>query len=215
MAPASCASFSILDLPLGALQVPGGKVMELEGRRKNGEAFPLEACFSKWQGVEGFQYGAVMRDISERKREAERIKYLAEHDTLTGLANRNTLYEHLGARLAAANAEQAKVALLMLDLDKFKQINDTLGHACGDQLLCAVAERLSALVEDNGLVARLSGDEFAIVVSGADVAARAAKLVRADIAGVRQYPVRHRRTSASRQRQHRRGRLSGALRDGR
>ncbi|HYI28844.1 MAG TPA: CHASE2 domain-containing protein, partial [Bradyrhizobium sp.] len=116
--------FSILQLPLDALNVPGGKVMELEGRRKNGEAFPLEACFSVWQGVEGFQYGAVMRDISDRKREAERIKYLAEHDTLTGLANRNTLYEHLAARLAGAKAEQGKIALLMLDLDKFKQINE-------------------------------------------------------------------------------------------
>ena len=64
----------------------------------------------------------------------------------------------------------------MLDLDKFKQINDTLGHACGDQLLCAVGKRLTALVDDAGLVARLSGDEFAIVISGADVAERAQKL---------------------------------------
>ena len=91
-----CASsdgvpFSILEMPLGALEVPGGKVMELEGRRKNGEVFPLEACFSEWQGVDGSQYGAVMRDISVRKLEAERIRYLAEHDTVTGLANRNRL----------------------------------------------------------------------------------------------------------------------------
>jgi diguanylate cyclase (GGDEF)-like protein/PAS domain S-box-containing protein len=171
-----CASFAILQLPIEALNVPGGKVMELEGRRRNGETFPLEACFSVWQGVEGFQYGAVMRDISERKREAERIKYLAEHDTLTGLANRNTLYEHLAARLAGAKAEQGKVALLMLDLDKFKQINDTLGHACGDQLLCAVAKRLNVLVDGMSLVARLSGDEFAIVISGADVEDRAQTL---------------------------------------
>ena len=71
-------------------------LMELKGRRKNGETFPLEACFSMG-GLDGYQYGAVMRDISARKREAERIRYLAEHDTLTGLANRNTLYEHLGA----------------------------------------------------------------------------------------------------------------------
>ena len=130
--------FSILELPLG-LQGPGGTVMEFEGRRKDGQTFPLEACFSKWQGIEGFQYGAVMRDISDRKREAERIKYLAEHDTLTGLANRNTLYEHLGSMLAEANQKQGSVALLMLDLDKFKQVNDTLGHACGDQLLCGSA----------------------------------------------------------------------------
>ena len=167
---------SLGDLPLAALEESGGTVMEIEGRRKNGEAFPLEACFSKWQGVEGFQYGAVMRDISARKREEERVQYLAEHDTLTGLANRNTLYEQLGAKLAEANKGQAKVALLMLDLDKFKQVNDTLGHACGDQLLCAVAKRLTALVDDAGLVARLSGDEFAIVISGADVAEPAKKL---------------------------------------
>ncbi len=171
-----CAPLPAFDLPLGALQASGGKVVEFEGRRKNGEVFPLEACFSKWQGVEGFQYGAVMRDISERKREAERIQYLAEHDTLTDLANRNTLYEHLGAKFAEAQAEQAKVTLLVLDLDKFKQINDTMGHACGDQLLCAVARRLTALVEGAGLVARLSGDEFAIVMSGDDVVDRAAKL---------------------------------------
>ena len=170
------APFSILELPLGALQVSGGKVLELEGRRKNGEVFPLEVCFSEWQGFDGLQYGAVMRDISVRKREAERIRYLAEHDTLTGLANRNKLHERLGATLAGAEAKQCEVALLMMDLDKFKQINDTLGHACGDQLLCGVAERLSALAEGDCLVARLSGDEFAIVVSGAEAVDRAKEI---------------------------------------
>src|SRR5262249_13117444 len=158
------APFSILELSLGALQESSGKVMELAGRRKNGEIFPLEACFSKWEGVDGFQYGAVMRDISDRKREAERIRYLAERDTLTSLANRHALYEHLNASLAAARNEQSQLALLVLDLDKFKQINDTQGHAGGDQLLCDVAERLTTLVADAGLVARLSGDEFAIVI---------------------------------------------------
>lgn len=171
-----CAPFSVLELAPGALQESGGKLMELAGRRKNGELFPLEACFSKWEGIDGFQYGAVMRDISDRKREAERIRYLAEHDTLTGLANRHALYEQLNATLAKAKAEQCKVALLLLDLDKFKQINDTQGHACGDQLLCAVARRLSALVEGSGLPARLSGDEFAVVISGADTTERAQTL---------------------------------------
>ena len=77
---------------------------------------------------------------------------------------------------ARPNAERSKVALLVLDLDKFKQINDTLGHACGDQLLCASPQRLTPGRRDDGLVARLSGDEFAIVISGADVADRAEKL---------------------------------------
>ncbi len=160
--------FSIRELQSGMLQGPGGKVMELKGRRKNGEAFPLEACFSEWQGVDGFQYGAVMRDISIRKREAERIRYLAEHDTLTGLANRNKLHERLGESLVEAKTAGHEVALLMLDLDKFKQINDTLGHARGDKVLREVAERLNVIVKGSGLVARLSGDEFAIVISGTD-----------------------------------------------
>ncbi len=166
---AGTVPFSILDLPHEALQLSGGKVMELNGRRENGEAFPLEACFFGWQGADGFQYGAVLRDISLRKREAERIRYLAEYDTLTGLANRNTLHEHLAARFDDAKHDCSEVALLVMDIDRFKQINDTLGHVCGDQVLCAVARRLNALVEGAGLVARLGGDEFAIVISGTDV----------------------------------------------
>ena len=174
---AGAVPFSILDLPHAALQLSGGKVMELDGRRKNGETFPLEACFFGWQGADGFQYGAVLRDISVRKREAERIRYLAEYDTLTGLANRNTLHEHLAARLDDAKLECVEVALLVMDVDRFKQINDTLGHACGDQVLRAVARRLNSVVEGAGLVARLGGDEFAIVISGTAVVNRAERLV--------------------------------------
>lgn len=168
--------FSVPVALSAALQGPHGKVVELTGRRKTGETFPLEACLSAWRGIDGFQYGAAMRDIAARKHEAERMRHLAEHDTLTGLANRNKLYEHLSARLVEAKAQEDKVALLLLDLDKFKQVNDTLGHAAGDQLLCAVARRLDALVESDGLVARLSGDEFAIVMSGADAVKRADRL---------------------------------------
>lgn len=172
------APFVVAELFEGDGRESGCKLIELAGRRRNGEMFPLEACFSRWEGIDGFQYGAVMRDISDRKREAERIRYLAEHDTLTGLANRHALYQQLNARLAAATAEHGEIALLMLDLDKFKQINDTQGHACGDELLCAVARRLSALAERSDLVARLSGDEFAVVISGAGAAERADALAR-------------------------------------
>jgi diguanylate cyclase (GGDEF)-like protein/PAS domain S-box-containing protein len=162
-------SFSMGDLPHQALQLPGGMVMELRGRRKNGEVFPLEACFSGWQGTDGFQYGAILRDISVRKREAERIRYLAEYDSLTGLANRNTLHAHLGAMISQAGTEPGEIGLLVLGLDKFQQINDMLGQACGDRVLCAVSERLNAEVAEAGPVARLSGDEFAIAISGAEV----------------------------------------------
>jgi diguanylate cyclase (GGDEF)-like protein len=105
-----------------------------------------------------------MRDISERKREAERIRYLAEHDTLTGLANRNKLHQSVEALMAVP--EPPPIALAMLDLDKFKHINDTLGHGCGDEVLWGVAEHLRSLAPPDAVVARLGGDEFAILLSG-------------------------------------------------
>ena len=162
-------SFSIRDAAYSRLQLPGGAVMEFEGRRKNGEVFPVEACFSGWQGADGFQYGAILRDISVRKREAERIRYLAEHDSLTGLANHNTLHAGLAAMITAARARGDEVALLVVGLDAFQQINDMLGHACGDLVLCAVTERLIAEAGSAAIVARLSGDEFAIAMSCADM----------------------------------------------
>jgi diguanylate cyclase (GGDEF)-like protein/PAS domain S-box-containing protein len=155
------APFSIRDATEPAALPSAGAVIEFNGRRKNGEVFPVEACFSGWQGTDGLQYGAVLRDISVRKREAERIKYLAEHDALTGLVNRNTLHDELAGLIAKASP--SGIALLVLGLDGFQRINDVLGHANGDLVLRAVAERLRAEA-GTGLVARLSGDEFAIAV---------------------------------------------------
>jgi diguanylate cyclase (GGDEF)-like protein/PAS domain S-box-containing protein len=161
-------AFSIRNSVRPALLLPGGSVMEFEGRRKNGELFPVEACFSGWQGTEGFQYGVILRDISVRKREAERVRYLAEYDSLTGLANRDTLHAGLTGMIAATEKLPGQVALLVIGLDGFQHINDMLGHACGDLVLRAVAKRLIAQTEGAGLVARLSGDEFAIAIRCAD-----------------------------------------------
>lgn len=146
------------------LRQSGGTVVEFEGRRKNGEVFPVEACFSGWRGTDGFQFGAILRDISVRKREAERIRYLAEYDSLTGLANRNTLHAGLAAMIAADKEQRNEVALLVVGLDGFQQINNLLGHASGDLVLRAVSERLSAEIAGAGIVARLSGDEFAVAI---------------------------------------------------
>jgi diguanylate cyclase (GGDEF)-like protein/PAS domain S-box-containing protein len=165
--------FSIREATRPAALLSAGTVVEFNGRRKNGEVFPVEACFSGWQGTEGLQYGAILRDISIRKREAERIKYLAEHDTLTGLANRNTLHDVLAAMIA--EADPSGVALLVLGLDGFQRINDVLGHANGDLVLGAVAERLRAEA-GTGLVARLSGDEFAIAARCEGIDGSIAKL---------------------------------------
>jgi diguanylate cyclase (GGDEF)-like protein/PAS domain S-box-containing protein len=159
-----------------AADQPPGTVIEFDGRRRNGEAFPVEASFSGWQGTEGYQFGAVVRDISVRKREQEKIRYLAEHDTLTGLANRYTLDARLAAMIARAEAERGEVALLVVGLDGFQQINDTLGHSNGDMVLRAVADRLNLHVGANALVARLSGDEFAIAFCCADMAESVAAL---------------------------------------
>ena len=143
----------------------GGEVIELEGRRKNGKLFSVEARLFGWKTINGIEYGALLRDISTRKRETERIKYLAQVDTLTGLANRHTLREHLDATLMEAESQNSQVAVLVLDLDKFKDINDSLGHTRGDELLAAVGGRLRDLA-GSGLVARLGGDEFAIIIGG-------------------------------------------------
>jgi diguanylate cyclase (GGDEF)-like protein/PAS domain S-box-containing protein len=167
--------FSIRDAAKPAWLSPGGSVMEFEGRRKNGEVFPAEACFSGWQGTDGFQYGAILRDISVRKREAARIRYLAEYDSLTGIANRDTLHVGLSAMVSSAEKSAGEVALLVLGLDGFQHINDMLGHACGDRVLQAVSERLTEEAGKDGLVARLSGDEFAIAISGASLPATAAQ----------------------------------------
>jgi len=159
------AAFSIRN----AAELAAGSVIEFDGRRSNGEVFPVEASFSGWQGTDGFQFGAILRDISVRKREAERIKYLAEHDTLTGLINRNTLHDKLEAKMAAAEADGRKVALLVIGIDGFQQINDMLGNTCGDLVLRAISKRLTAAIPLAGLVARLSGDEFAIAVPTGDI----------------------------------------------
>ncbi len=156
-----------------------GRTVELQGRRGNGEVFPLEACFSSWHGAEGFQVGVILRDISVRKREAEHIKYLAEHDTLTGLPNRDALRVHLADGLSRAS--QA-IGVLTLSIDNFQRLNAMLGNDSGDALLRVFAERLRAIGEASGFVARLDGSEFAVAIGNADaasVAALAERLVAA------------------------------------
>jgi len=174
--PSSSDSFSIHGLPHDQLQASGGKLMEMYGRRKNGELFPLEACFSCWPGTDGLNYGVIFRDISIRRREAARIRYLAEYDDLTGLSNRHSLITHLRENISKAKPGPDEIALLVIGLDRFQFIIDMLGHAYGDQVLCAVAERFTDFLNRTTLAARLDGDEFAIVVEGPGAAAKAEQL---------------------------------------
>lgn len=169
---AICAASAEVNAPFSVHDLRGleaGKVIEFEARRRDGELFPVEASFSRWQGENGLQYGVVLRDISVRKREAEKMRYLAEHDALTGLANRYTLEARLASMIANAKASGTEMALLVIGLESFQHINDLFGHANGDLVLRGVSDRLVSDIGRAGVVARLSGDEFAIALVDADV----------------------------------------------
>jgi diguanylate cyclase (GGDEF)-like protein len=136
---------------------PGIRVYELQDGR---------SILVKHQPMARGGWVATHEDITEQRRSEARIAYLAHHDALTDLPNRILLNEHL--KQACAGIEEGKsVAVLCLDLDRFKEVNDTLGHAAGDALLRAVAERLRACVHEHDTVARIGGDEFAIVQTNA------------------------------------------------
>jgi len=122
----------------------------------------------------------VTRDITERRRAEERLSYLAHHDELTGLPNRTLFTDRLEQAMIEAERHERLVAVVFLDVDRFKGINDTLGHEVGDQLLKGVAERLLGAVRRGDTVARLSGDEFTLVladIAHVDDAARVAQKI--------------------------------------
>jgi diguanylate cyclase (GGDEF)-like protein/PAS domain S-box-containing protein len=105
----------------------------------------------------------VLLDITERKRVEQQVRHLAHHDALTSLPNRALLLDRLRQALRQARRERGRIAVVMLDLDHFKSVNDTLGHPFGDRLLCAVAERLQTTIRESDTLARFGGDEFALV----------------------------------------------------
>lgn len=158
---------------------------EIWNRRKNGEIYPEWLSISTVKNPEGqvSNYVAIFSDITERKASEDHVRHLAHHDALTNLPNRTLLMERLSHALAHAHRHSQMVAVMFLDLDRFKNINDTLGHAVGDQLLKSVAERLSECVREDDTVARLGGDEFVIILEGVssiqDVAGVAQKLINA------------------------------------
>jgi len=135
------------------------------------------------------------RDITDRKLAEERVQFLAYYDALTGLPNRTLLQDRLAKALAGARRRKDKVAILFLDLDRFKDINDSLGHSVGDLLLQEVAERLKTWAREQDTVARVGGDEFLIVLTGlkdvADAAVATERIVNLMTAGfvVRGHPV--------------------------
>lgn len=141
---------------------------EIWNRRKNGEVFVQRVVISAITDDEGFatNYVAVFSDITDEKREAEEVLYHATHDALTALPNRVLLKDRLDQAVAIGSRYHGGVAVLFIDLDGFKPINDQHGHVFGDLLLQAVARRLQGCIRDSDTVARLGGDEFVIVARG-------------------------------------------------
>ncbi|MBI3574390.1 MAG: PAS domain S-box protein, partial [Gammaproteobacteria bacterium] len=134
-------------------------------RRKDGSDYPVEVQLQLMRHETPPVFVAIIQDITERRAAEERLSYLAYHDTLTRLPNRVLLLERLQQAMVDAERVNRLVAVMFLDLDRFKIINDTLGHHIGDALLKAVAERLKSCVRPGDIIARLGGDEFTVVLA--------------------------------------------------
>lgn len=151
---------------------------------RHGEQIPLEDCAAPIRDADGTVLGAVVifRDATERRENEARLVHMAQHDALTGLPNRTLFQQRLHDAIARARRNRSLVAVLLLDLDEFKLVNDTLGHTAGDRLLVAAAGRVEECVRETDTVARLGGDEIAVIQPDLDdpagATALADKLVR-------------------------------------
>jgi diguanylate cyclase (GGDEF)-like protein/PAS domain S-box-containing protein len=139
---------------------------EVINRRRNGERYVVEMpiCAVRDDAGNVLRYIAMLTDITQRKHSEARVSYLAEHDFLTGLANRALLHDRAERAVLQAQRSGKKVAALLLDLDDFKLINDSWGHAAGDLLLQHIGQRLNAVVRETDTVARVGGDEFVVLL---------------------------------------------------
>jgi diguanylate cyclase (GGDEF)-like protein/PAS domain S-box-containing protein len=156
--------------------------IELRYRRADGSWIWLETVGNnllEHPGVEGVVL--TSRDVTERKHAEERAQYLANYDILTGLPNRTLMYDRVSQAVAYAKRSRERIALLHVDVDRFKMINDSLGHDVGDEILKAAAERIKRCTGESDTVARVGGDEFTILMPDAgglgDVTACAAKIL--------------------------------------
>jgi diguanylate cyclase (GGDEF)-like protein/PAS domain S-box-containing protein len=168
----------------GHAKVIGKPKLELPGLHKDGTRFTLELTVNEIRFESRRVFVGVVRDITERKRVEAKLIHLAQYDALTGLPNRALFMDRLAGATLRANRTKSALAVLFLDLDGFKKINDTLGHHSGDELLRKFGERLSQSVRKSDTVARLAGDEFTIILEelhepDADTRAVADKIIAA------------------------------------
>lgn len=159
---------------------------EVWNRRKNGEIFPEWLTISTVLSASGLptNYVAVFSDISQIKQSEARLEHLAHYDALTQLPNRLLLFSRMAHSLDMAQREGKKLAFLMLDLDHFKDINDSLGHLAGDELLQQVAQRLTARLRNVDTICRLGGDEFTVLMEEIEQPEDAARVASEIIASL-------------------------------
>jgi diguanylate cyclase (GGDEF)-like protein/PAS domain S-box-containing protein len=149
----------------GGIAIPvDGLTRTMGGWRKDGLAVPLEVTISRMVVEGDHKYTAILRDVTARKNAEDEIRQLAERDFLTGLPNRLLLRDRLAQALAMAGRHSVRVAVMFIDLDGFKQINDTYGHHAGDRLLQLVAQRMENCVRTADTVSRTGGDEFVVLL---------------------------------------------------
>jgi diguanylate cyclase (GGDEF)-like protein/PAS domain S-box-containing protein len=154
---------------------------EVTGLNRQGHEFPVEISFAEMEFHDTKHFVGIIRDITERKAAEEKMIHLALFDQLTGLPNRTMFFERSTLFLTQALRTKGLAAILFIDLDRFKVINDTLGHDAGDALLKEVSNRLTNCLRESDTVARMGGDEFVVILTnlGAakDAAMIAAKLI--------------------------------------
>ncbi len=155
-------------LRTGKGNILGRRATEFVGLRKSGETFPLELGLSEMRTDDHRHFIGVVRDITERKKQSAAIEHQALHDALTDLPNRSLLADRLKQTVLRAQRNKEQFALLLMDLDHFKEINDTLGHHYGDLILQQVAKRMREALRESDTVARLGGDEFAVLLNTSD-----------------------------------------------
>jgi diguanylate cyclase (GGDEF)-like protein/PAS domain S-box-containing protein len=156
---------------------------ESHGRRRDGHSFPIEVSMTR---IGSGSAVCVIRDITERALAEEQIKHLAYHDALTNLPNRLLFQDRLTVALQHAQREVQKLAVLFLDLDRFKVINDSMGHDAGDSLLQEVAKRLQRCVRESDTVSRMGGDEFTVLLTNIGSSDDATRIARKILDAIRQ-----------------------------